>query len=116
MEINKDTFYQFLDEKINNIENIVWLSSIIFHKLYKDKYIFVCYIKDTWIHKIDNTMTSIQVKNCILNDIKNLINELSLYNKTRKNECINIIINKLNDKIFIKGVINELRELFFNPS
>jgi hypothetical protein len=54
-------------------------------------------------------------KECLLNDMDNLITELLLYNEKGKNKYINVIISKLKDNIFIKSLMRELRELFFYP-
>jgi|688.fasta_scaffold349642_2 hypothetical protein len=113
--MSEDIFYRFLDDNLKENQDIIWLTSIIFHERYKYKYNFECYDEDLWINKLDKSMSNKEVKECLLNDIDNLINDLLLYNEKRENNYINIIINKLKDNIFIKSVTCELRELFYHP-
>lgn len=114
-KMSKDIFYQFLDEKLKNIQDDIWFTSIIFYEIYKDKYCFKCFNQDLWIHNLDKSITNEHVIDCIINDITSLNNELLLYNEIRQNKDITIITSKINDDIFIKSVIRELRELFYMP-
>ena len=111
--MSESTFYQFLDEKIKNIKDIIWFTSIIIHERYKYKYSLKCYDEDIWINKLDNSITNKDVKNSLINDIIILSNELLLYNETRQNKYITIISSKLNNNKFIKSIMRELRELFY---
>lgn len=113
--MSEDLFYQFLDDNLKEKQDIIWLTSIIFHERYKCKYSFKCYDEDLWINKLDESMSNKEVKESILNDMDNLIAELLLYNEKRKNIYINVITRKLKDNIFIKSLMRELRELFFYP-
>ena len=113
--MSEDIFYQFLDDNVKGNQDIIWLTSIIFHERYKYKYNFKCYDEDLWINKLDESMSNKEVKECLLNDMDNLITELLLYNEKRQNKYINVIIIKLKDNIFIKSLMRELRELFFYP-
>ena len=113
--MSEDIFYQFLDDNVKGNQDIIWLTSIIFHERYKYKYNFKCYDEDLWINKLDESMSNKEVKECLLNDMSNLTNELVLYNEKRQNKYINVIIIKLKDNIFIKSLMRELRELFFYP-
>ena len=113
MDYNK-RFYDFLDKSFTRAEHIVWTASVVIHERYKDKYSFMCYETDLWVAKNDESHK--QSKNDFMNDIKKLSAELLAYNASRQNKYIDIIANKLKeDEVFMKSVMRELREMFFQP-
>jgi hypothetical protein len=111
--MSENSFYAFLDEYLKNIQHIVCLTSVIIHERYKYKYSCKSYEEQIWINNLDNSISSKQVKESLLNDIKKLANELLLYNETRQNKYINIIAGKLQNIVFMKSVMRELIELFY---
>ena len=111
--MREDIFHKFLDDNLKEDQDIIWLTSIIFHERYKEKYSFNCYYQDIWVNKLDSSLISKEVKECLLNDMDNLIDELLLFNEKIQNKYINIIISKLKDNIFIKSVMREIKELFY---
>jgi len=111
---DNERFYHFLDSSFVHAEHIVWTTALVIHERYKDKYSFLCYETDLWVAKNDSLYK--QAKQDFMNDIQNLSDELFAYNVSRQNKYINIIANKLRkDGVFMKSIMHELRELFFQP-
>ena len=108
---------QFLDDRFETRygEDVIWFTATIIHHVYKDKYCFTSYEDDMWVNKLDTSIPREEVMTSLLNDIRtHLINELLLYNRSRQNKYISIIVDKLEtSQSFMKSVMRELRELCF---
>ncbi len=119
----KQKFFKFITKSLILSQNYIWLAATLIHEKYKQKYSFKSYEEDLWVYKKNQDILSDDVKEMMNEDIQNLRKLLLEYSdkytgntSTKILNLVDILNDKVNDKVFMKSVFRELRELFYEES